>query len=87
MKQFFEIATPSLVEYSQQLVQKTQEGWVLDVDDVNTCPTFLGNLYVVTLVKSDTNTPEIAPEVVAEAHTESAAQKPKRVPPQRKTVG
>lgn len=83
MKQFFEIATPSLVEYSQQLIQKTQEGWVLDVDNVNTCPTFLGNLYVVTLVKSDTNTPEIDEKVVAEA----VAQKPKRVPPQRKTVG
>lgn len=83
MKQYFEIATPSLVDYSLQLAQKTQEGWELDVDNVNTCPTFLGNLYVVTLVKSDTNTPEIDEKVVAEL----VAQKPKRVPPQRKAVG
>ena len=82
MKQYFEIATPSLVDYSLQLAQKTQDGWELDVDSVNTCPVFLCNLYVVTLVKSDTNTPEIDEKVVAEAVT----QKPKRVPPQRKTV-
>lgn len=82
MKQYFEIATPSLVDYSLQLAQKTQEGWELDVDNVNTCPTFLGNLYVVTLVKSDTNTPEIAPEALQEV----VAQKPKRVPPQRKAA-
>lgn len=77
MKQYFEIATPSLVDYSLQLAQKTQEGWELDVDNVNTCPTFLGNLYVVTLVKEEGQAEE----------QEAVAQKPKRVPPQRKAVG
>lgn len=55
--EIFEIATPSLVEFSKQLVEKTKEGWVLDVDSVQHCPVQIANLYTVVLKKNSDSNP------------------------------
>lgn len=72
--EIFEIATPSLVEFSKQLVEKTQEGWVLDVDSVQHCPVQIANLYTVVLKKG----------VVVEADTE--VKQTRRQPPVKKVA-
>ena len=54
--EIFEIATPSLVEFSKQLVEKTKEGWLLDVDSVQHCPVQIANLYTVVLKKENGST-------------------------------
>lgn len=80
MKQTFQIATPSLAQFTEEIVRMTKEGWELDNENVAHTAHNYGNLYAVILVKSDTNTPEFAPEVVEQA------QQTKRVPPRRKAA-
>ena len=83
MKQTFQIATPSLAQFTEEIVRMTKEGWELDNENVAHTAHNYGNLYAVILVKPDTNTPEIAPEVV-DAALQQPAQQTKRVPPRRK---
>ena len=83
MKQTFQIATPSLAQFTEEIVRMTKDGWELDNENVAHTAHNFGNMYAVTLVKPDTNTPEIAPEVV-DAALQQPAQQTKRVPPRRK---
>lgn len=83
MKQTFQIATPSLAQFTEEIVRMTKDGWELDNENVAHTAHNFGNMYAVTLVKQDTNTPEIAPEVV-DAALQQPAQQTKRVPPRRK---
>lgn len=78
MKQTLQIATPSLAQFTEEIVRMTKEGWELDNENVAHTAHNYGNLYAVILVKPDTNTPEFAPEVLEQA------QQTKRVPPRRK---
>jgi hypothetical protein len=82
MKQTFQIATPSLAQFTEEIVRMCKDGWELDNENVAHTAHNYGNLYAVILVKQDTNTPEIAPDVLADA-LERELQ-PKRVPPRRK---
>ena len=78
MKQTFQIATPSLAQFTEEIVRMCNDGWELDNENVAHTAHNYGNLYAVILVKTDTNTPEIAHEVVEQV------QQTKRVPPRRK---
>lgn len=80
MKQTFQIATPSLAEFTNEIVRMTKEGWELDNENVTHTAHNFGNMYAVILVKEDTNTPELDPAVVEQV------QQAKRVPPRRKTA-
>jgi len=80
MKQTFQIATPSLAQFTEEIVRMTKEGWELDNENVAHTAHNFGNMYAVTLVKPDTNTPEFAPEVLEQA------QQTKRIPPRRKAA-
>ena len=80
MKQTFQIATPSLAEFTNEIVRMTKEGWELDNENVTHTAHNFGNMYAVILVKPDTNTPEFDPAAVEQA------QQTKRVPPRRKAV-
>ncbi len=80
MKQTFQIATPSLAQFTEEIVRMTKEGWELDNENVAHTAHNYGNLYAVILVKADTNTPELDPTVVEQA------QQTKRVPPRRKAA-
>ena len=75
-----EIACNSPIEWAKQIMQAAREGWDIDEENVQRCPQFTGNMFFAVLVKQDTNTPEIAPEVVEQA------QQTKRVPPRRKAA-
>lgn len=86
MKQTFQIATPSLAQFTEEIVRMTKEGWELDNENIAHTAHNYGNLYAVILVKADTNTPEFAPDVL-EAALQQQAQQTKRVPPRRKAAG
>lgn len=78
MKQTFQIATPSLAEFTNEIVRMCKDGWELDNENVAHTAHNYGNLYAVILVKQ-----EASDEAVAEQST----QQTKRVPPRRKTTG
>lgn len=82
MKQTFQIATPSLAQFTEEIVRMTKEGWELDNENVAHTAHNYGNLYAVILVKQEGNTN--VSDASSEAVTEQPAQQTKRVPPRRK---
>lgn len=82
MKQTFQIATPSLAQFTEEIVRMTKDGWELDNENVAHTAHNYGNLYAVILVKQegDANASDEA------AVTEQPAQQTKRVPPRRKAA-
>lgn len=84
MKQTFQIATPSLAQFTEEIVRMCKEGWELDNENVAHTAHNYGNLYAVILVKGDVDTS--VSDVSSEAITEQPAQQPKRVPPRRKAA-
>lgn len=55
MKQTFQIATPSLAQFTEEIVRMCKDGWELDNENVAHTAHNYGNLYAVILVKGDTN--------------------------------
>lgn len=80
MKQTFQIATPSLAQFTEEIVRMCKDGWELDNENVAHTAHNYGNLYAVILVKGDA----IASASDEAAVTEQPAQQTKRVPPRRK---
>lgn len=78
MKQTFQIATPSLAQFTEEIVRMCKDGWELDNENVAHTAHNYGNLYAVILVKGDANA-----TASGEAAVEQA-QQTKRVPPRRK---
>lgn len=84
MKQTFQIATPSLAQFTEEIVRMTKEGWELDNENVAHTAHNFGNMYAVTLVKQEGDT--YVSDASDEAVTEQSAQPTKRVPPRRKAA-
>lgn len=82
MKQTFQIATPSLAQFTEEIVRMCKEGWELDNENVAHTAHNYGNLYAVILVKGDANASASGEAGVAE----QPAQQTKRVPPRRKAA-
>lgn len=55
MKQTFQIATPSLAQFTEEIVRMCKDGWELDNENVAHTAHNYGNLYAVILVKGDAN--------------------------------
>lgn len=81
MKQTFQIATPSLAQFTEEIVRMCKDGWELDNENVTHTAHNYGNLYAVILVKGDANA-----SASDEAAVEQPAQQTKRVPPRRKAA-
>ena len=79
MKQTFQIATPSLAEFTNEIVRMTKEGWELDNENVAHTAHNFGNMYAVTLVKQEEDTSSEAVETKG-VNTEQV----KRAQPRRK---
>lgn len=82
MKQTFQIATPSLAEFTNEIVRMTKEGWELDNENVTHTAHNFGNMYAVILVKGDANAS--ASDEAVETKGVNTEQV-KRAQPRRKT--
>ena len=51
MKQTFQIATSSPIEFTRILIDMAREGWDMDGESVEHAPQLIGNMWTVTLVK------------------------------------
>jgi hypothetical protein len=51
MKQTFQIATSSPIEFTRILIDMAREGWDMDGESVEHAPQLIGNMWAVTLVK------------------------------------
>lgn len=71
----FEIATPSLVEYLQQIEQKQAEGWVIGYEGYD-CPFQSGNLLVATMCLHGEEPPEPVAEKAPIVATKATPAKP-----------
>jgi len=64
MKQTFQIATSSPIEFTRILIDMAREGWDMDGESVEHAPQLIGNMWTITLVKSDTLVRENPAQVV-----------------------
>ena len=85
MKQTFQIATPSLAQFTEEIVRMCKDGWELDNANVAHTAHNYGNLYAVILVKQENNTYE-EPVFSVTAKEVAVEQPTKRVPPRRKAA-
>lgn len=51
MKQTFQIATSSPIEFTRILIDMAREGWDMDGESVEHAPQLIGNMWTITLVK------------------------------------
>ncbi len=88
MKQTFQIATPSLAQFTEEIVRMTKEGWELDNENVAHTAHNYGNLYAVILVKQtageDTGVSDVSSEAVETKGVNT--EQVKRAQPRRKAV-
>ncbi len=53
MKRTFQIATSSPIEFTRILIDMAREGWDMDGESVEHAPQLIGNMWTITLVKSE----------------------------------
>jgi hypothetical protein len=51
MKQTFQIATSSPIEFTRILIDMARDGWDMDGESVEHAPQLIGNMWTITLVK------------------------------------
>lgn len=83
MKQTFQIATPSLAQFTEEIVRMCKDGWELDNENVAHTAHNYGNLYAVILVKGDANASASDEAVEAEGVN---IEQVKRAQPRRKAA-
>ena len=87
MKQTFQIATPSLAHFTEEIVRMCKDGWELDNENVAHTAHNYGNLYAVILVKQegvDTYVSDASSEAVETKGMNT--EQVKRAQPRRKAV-
>lgn len=89
MKQTFQIATPSLAQFTEEIVRMCKDGWELDNENVVHTAHNYGNLYAVILVKSGadvvtSNAPDASASSEAVETKGVSTEQVKRAQPRRK---
>ena len=83
MKQTFQIATPSLAQFTEEIVRMCKDGWELDNENVAHTAHNYGNLYAVILVKQEGDANASASDEAVETKGVNTEQV-KRAQPRRK---
>ena len=77
MKQTFQIATSSPIEFTRILIDMAREGWDMDGESVEHAPQLIGNMWTITLVKDEkesvVDTEEEKPAVAQRRNTRKQA--------------
>jgi hypothetical protein len=75
MKQTFQIATSSPIEFTRILIDMAREGWDMDGESVEHAPQLIGNMWTVTLVKESYDVPSFEIDGAAVATKPATTQR------------
>jgi hypothetical protein len=70
MKQTFQIATSSPIEFTRILIDMAREGWDMDGESVEHAPQLIGNMWTITLVKDASDETSSSEASIVSAETE-----------------